>query len=69
MFSLIAFQCIVGTQIVFWTWTYPANSKQITGHLAQRLASASFSMGVFACNGRGPEFYGAHFDGPVPAGR
>jgi hypothetical protein len=28
IFALIAFLCIVGTQIVFWTYTYPAN--QIT---------------------------------------
>lgn len=25
IFALIAFLCIVGTQIVFWTYTYPAN--------------------------------------------
>jgi hypothetical protein len=25
IFSLIAFLCIVGTQVVFWTYTYPAN--------------------------------------------
>jgi amino acid permease len=25
VFALIAFICIVGTQIVFWTYTYPAN--------------------------------------------
>jgi hypothetical protein len=25
IFSLIGFLCIVGTQIVFWTYTYPAN--------------------------------------------
>ena len=24
-FALIAFLCIVGTQVVFWTYTYPAN--------------------------------------------
>jgi len=30
IFSLIAFVCIVGTQIVFWTYTYPAN--QLTGN-------------------------------------
>ncbi|MER3423466.1 MAG: DUF1772 domain-containing protein [Nitrospiraceae bacterium] len=25
--TLTAFLCIVGTQIVFWTWTYPANQQ------------------------------------------
>jgi hypothetical protein len=25
IFALIAFLCIVGTQVVFWTYTYPAN--------------------------------------------
>lgn len=25
VFALIAFLCIVGTQIVFWSYTYPAN--------------------------------------------
>jgi ribose/xylose/arabinose/galactoside ABC-type transport system permease subunit len=25
IFSLLAFLCIVGTQVVFWTYTYPAN--------------------------------------------
>jgi len=30
IFALIAFLCIVGTQIVFWTYTYPAN--QITNN-------------------------------------
>jgi hypothetical protein len=25
LFALIAFLCIVGTQVVFWTFTYPAN--------------------------------------------
>jgi hypothetical protein len=25
VFALIAFLCIVGTQVVFWTFTYPAN--------------------------------------------
>lgn len=24
-FSLVAFLCVVGTQVVFWTYTYPAN--------------------------------------------
>jgi len=24
-FSLVAFLCIIGTQIIFWTFTYPAN--------------------------------------------
>ena len=23
--ALIAFLCITGTQVIFWTWTYPAN--------------------------------------------
>ncbi|MEX0806296.1 MAG: DUF1772 domain-containing protein [Candidatus Binatia bacterium] len=26
IFALIAFLCIVGTQVVFWTYTYPANA-------------------------------------------
>ena len=30
IFALIAFLCIVGTQIVFWTYTYPTN--QITNN-------------------------------------
>jgi hypothetical protein len=30
IFALIAFLCIVGTQIVFWTYTYPAN--QVTNN-------------------------------------
>lgn len=30
VFALIAFLCIVGTQIVFWTYTYPAN--QVTNN-------------------------------------
>jgi hypothetical protein len=30
VFALIAFLCIVATQIVFWTYTYPAN--QITNN-------------------------------------
>ncbi|HKY28389.1 MAG TPA: hypothetical protein VJM12_10670 [Pyrinomonadaceae bacterium] len=25
VFAIIAFLCIVGTQVVFWTYTYPAN--------------------------------------------
>jgi len=25
VWALIAFLCIVATQVVFWTWTYPAN--------------------------------------------
>src|SRR5918994_6479093 len=25
IFALIAFLCIAGTQVVFWTYTYPAN--------------------------------------------
>jgi hypothetical protein len=25
IFALIAFLCLVGTQVVFWTYTYPAN--------------------------------------------
>jgi ribose/xylose/arabinose/galactoside ABC-type transport system permease subunit len=25
IFTLVAFLCIVGTQLVFWTFTYPAN--------------------------------------------
>jgi hypothetical protein len=27
LLALTAFLCIVGTQIVFWTWTYPANRE------------------------------------------
>jgi len=30
VFALIAFLCIVGTQLVFWTYTYPAN--QVTNN-------------------------------------
>jgi hypothetical protein len=30
VFSLLAFLCIVGTQVVFWTYTYPAN--QVTNN-------------------------------------
>jgi ribose/xylose/arabinose/galactoside ABC-type transport system permease subunit len=30
IFALIAFLCIVGTQVVFWTYTYPAN--QVTNN-------------------------------------
>ena len=30
LFALIAFLCIVGTQVVFWTYTYPAN--QVTNN-------------------------------------
>lgn len=30
IFALIAFLCIVGTQIVFWTYTYPTN--QVTNN-------------------------------------
>jgi MFS family permease len=25
IWALVAFLCIVATQVVFWTWTYPAN--------------------------------------------
>ena len=25
--ALIAFLCVVGTQAIFWTWTYPANRE------------------------------------------
>jgi ABC-type cobalamin transport system permease subunit len=27
--SVVAFLCIVGTQVVFWTFTFPANQKTI----------------------------------------
>jgi hypothetical protein len=30
VFALIAFLCIVGTQVVFWTYTYPTN--QVTNN-------------------------------------
>jgi ribose/xylose/arabinose/galactoside ABC-type transport system permease subunit len=30
VFSLIGFLCIIGTQVVFWTYTYPAN--QVTNN-------------------------------------
>ena len=31
IFALIALLCIIGTQLVFWTYTYPANQQRTTG--------------------------------------
>lgn len=42
-FSLIGFLCIVGTQVVFWTYTYPAN--QATNNWTMLLDNGSYCVG------------------------
>lgn len=50
--TLIAFFCIVATQVVFWTITYPANADRQLDDTACQLAGPSQPMGVFACGER-----------------
>jgi hypothetical protein len=53
--TLVAFLCIVGTQVVFWTFTYPANRQTDNWTVLPQswmALRAPRSVGVFACRDR-----------------
>ena len=68
--ALTAFLCVVGTQVVFWAFTYPNN--QVTQNwtvLPQVCGTVASAVGVFARSGRAVEPARIHHDRPVRIGR
>ena len=68
VFALLAFLCIVGTQVVFWTYTYPANQATNNWTMLPENWRASPGMGVLSCDERGSELVGAYRDDSLGVG-
>jgi hypothetical protein len=53
--SLIALVSLVGTQVIFWTLTFPVNRGPSTGPCFRPTGAIWQAMGIFPCPGCGPE--------------
>jgi hypothetical protein len=54
LLTLTALLCIVGTQVIFWLFTYPVNQQTSNWTLfACKLDRATEAMGIFPCSSRG----------------
>ena len=47
--ALIAFLCIAGTQVVFWTYLSRQSSNKQLDYAARKLGRTSSTMGILSC--------------------